>query len=111
MVLTLLISDIRIPHQKVIALGREDQFICRNADQFEDISQFQWLVNGTLVEEANPEDEIYVDNGDHLGHIHFINVPVDYNNTIAQCRVTFASDGNITYSNIGTLLVQGEDCK
>ena len=91
----------------MIPLGGENTFTCTNRATTENVSQFQWLVNGTLVEELNLGDRITTDHNNHVGYLHFINITENYNNTIIQCRVNLTS-GDITFSDNATLLVQGE---
>ncbi len=104
-------SDILLPHERVITPGGEATFTCLYRDTAEDVPyvQFQWFVNGTQVEELNLGDRIITDVNDLIGHIHFINVTVEYNDTTVQCRVNNTS-GDITFSdNNATLFVQGEE--
>ncbi len=101
-------SDILPPNEKVIPTGGYVTFTCINRATNEDV-QFQWLVNGTRVENLNLEDMIMTDDRNNfVGLILFMNITVDYNNTIVQCKVNFTS-GDIILSDNATLLVQGEE--
>ena len=88
----------------MIPLGRETTFTCINRATTGDV-QFQWLVNGTLVEDLNIGDRIMTDSNNVFGEIYFMNIPLDYNDTTIECRIN-----NITGDIIATLLVQGEEC-
>ncbi len=95
------------PLQEVATPGRTAPFICE-AINSNDIQQFHWLVNGTRLEYSNLGDRV----DDYVSHTTavfiFLNVSVEYNDTTIQCIGTFTS-GEINYSTIATLLVQGEE--
>ena len=65
-----------------------------------------WIVNGTWLEDLEQRDGIEVVDLPYIGHLNFINISVEHNDTTIQCRVDFTS-GEIVYSNNATLFVQG----
>ncbi len=85
-------------------------FVCQSINS-PGIQQFQWLVNGTRLEDNDQRDGIEEHMTRTTGILTFLNVPVEYNDTTIQCIAIFTS-GEIMYSNNATLLVQGEEiCK
>ena len=66
----------------------------------------EWLVNGTLLEEPYPMG-VTTESFTTGGSLIFNNVPFDYNGTTVQCIAT--TNGNVRRTNIGTLLVQGNN--
>ena len=89
----------------VIILGGDTAFTCRVTDT---VQQFQWLVNGTLLEDLNQRDGIEDAVTFGIGLLTFRNIPLGYNDTTIQCIANFTS-GGIIRSNNATLLVQGEE--
>ena len=72
----------------------------------------EWLVNGTLLEEPYPMGvttaEIIIPNNVIIGgSLIFNNITLDYNGTTVQCIAN--TNGNVRLTNIGTLLVQGNN--
>ena len=72
----------------------------------------EWLVNGTLLEEPYPMGvrtaEIIIPNNVIIGgSLIFNNITLDYNGTTVQCIAN--TDGNVRRTNIGTILVQGNN--
>ena len=66
----------------------------------------EWLVNGTLLEELYPMG-VTTQTFGVGGSLNFNNVPLDYNGTTVQCIAN--TNGNVRRTNIGTLLVQGNN--
>ena len=95
------------PHQTVVTSRSSSIFTCHSINSGA-LQQFQWLVNGTRLEDLNQTDGIEADLIHDIGALAFTDIPVEYNDTIIQCIVTFTS-GQISTSNNATLLVQGED--
>ncbi len=93
---------------RVASLGRQTAFVCIYTPARDDIQQFQWIINGTQVDEDEQREGIVINNVKNVGHLIFINISVEYNDTIIQCRVNFTS-GDMIESNIATLFIQGED--
>ncbi len=62
------------------------------------LQQFQWLVNGTRLEDLNRSDKVdgYVSH--RTGVIIFLNVSAEYNGTTIQCIANFTSE-EIVYSS------------
>ncbi len=89
-------------------LGGETTFTCLYAPLSGHIEHIQWIVNEIRVEELEQRDGILVDNVQNVGHLHFINISVEHNDTLIQCRVNLTS-GEIINSNNAILFVQGED--
>ncbi len=100
-----IITDIVPPHVRVIPLGGDATFTCKDRATDGEIRQFQWLVNGTRVDNT---DRTMTETNPFFGHIHIRNVTLDYNNTIVQCVISLTS-GDGTFSDNATLLVQGEE--
>ena len=100
-------SDNLVPTERVIVPGGETTFTCIHTSVIGVIEQFQWLVNGTRLEDLNQTDRIEAENN-IIGHLHFINIPVEYNSTTIQCIIDFTSGESIP-SNNATLFVQGEE--
>ncbi len=90
----------------MIVPGDDATFTCIYSSIFDVIEQFQWLVNGTRLEDLNQTEGIRTENN-IFGHLHFTNIPVEYNGTTIQCIIDFAS-GESTPSNHAMLLIQGE---
>ncbi len=86
--------------------GGKIVFTCRVTGT---VQQFQWLVNGTRLEDFDQRDGIEDGGTFGIGTLTFNNTPVEYNDTTIQCIVTLTS-GEIIPSNNATLLVQGEEC-
>ncbi len=85
-------------------------FVCQSINN-PGIQQFQWLVNGTPLEDNDQRDGIEEHMTRTTGILTFLNVTVEYNNTTIQCIANYTS-GAIMYSNSAKLLVQGEEvCK
>ncbi len=72
-----------------------------------DIQQFQWLVNGTRLEDFDQTDGIMTTVKNDFGILALSNISLEYNETTIQCIITLTSGENIS-SNDATLLVQGE---
>ncbi len=89
-------------------LGGETAFTCLYTPLSGTIQHIQWIVNETRVEDLNQRDGIVVDNVQNVGHLHFINISVEHNDTLIQCRVNLTS-GEIIDSNNAILFVQGDD--
>ncbi len=72
------------------------------------VTSVQWLINGTRLEDLSLTN-VRTDFSEitEQGSLVFNNVPVEYNGTYIQCRVTL-SNGETENSNNSTLLVQGE---
>ena len=68
----------------------------------------QWLVNGTLLNSSHMNNNIVSEFSQitRVGNLLLRDVQ-QYNGTIIQCRAN-TSSGSIIYSNIMTLLVQGD---
>ena len=66
----------------------------------------EWLVNGTLLEEPYPMG-VTTESFTIGGSLIFNNVTLDYNGTTVQCIAN--TNGNVRGTNIGTLLVQGNN--
>ncbi len=88
-------------------LRGDTTFLCLYSPTRGAILPIHWIVNGTRLEDLEQRDGIEVDAHSIIGHLHFVNISVDYNDTTIQCRVDFTS-GEIVYSNNATLIVQGE---
>ncbi len=99
------IIDIIPDPLRVAYLGGETTFTCSYTPLRGRIQHIQWIVNGTQAELIQT-DGIMVENIQNVGHLHFINISVEHNDTTIQCRVNLTS-GEIT--NNATLHVQGED--
>ncbi len=96
-----------IPTEEVTIPGMMSTYVCQSINTG-NIQQFQWLLNGTRLEDLNKTDRIRTVNLDQIiGIIHFNNITVDYDNTTIQCKVTLPSGVVISSSN-AKLLVQGE---
>ncbi len=72
------------------------------------IQQFQWLLNGTRLEDLNQTERIMTHTTTIFGLLNFNIISVEYNDTTIQCIVTLTS-GEVISSNNATLLVQGEE--
>ena len=84
--------------------GRDGAFTCSSSAL---VSAVQWLVNNTLLGDldlGNLTTEI--ETFSVGGTLTFLAIPLSFNHTTVQCRVTFP-DRNVMQSNIATLLVQG----
>ncbi len=73
--------------------------------------QYQWLVNGTRLEDLNLGDRVEVVNTIAASVLSFVNIPEEYNDTTIQCIANFTSGDRerILISNNAILLVQGEE--
>ncbi len=91
----------------MIVPGEETTFTCTYTSIFDVIEEFQWLVNGTLLEDLNKTEGIEAENN-IVGHLHFINITVEYNGTTIQCIIHFTS-GESVPSNHAILFVQGKE--
>ena len=68
----------------------------------------QWLVNGTLLNSSHMNNIVSEFRQIiRVGNLLLRDVQLQYNGTIIQCRAN-TSSGSIIYSNIMTLLVQGD---
>ena len=85
-------------------------YVCHYISNDGDI-QYQWLVNGTRLEDHNLGDGVDVVNTIATSVLSFVNIPVEYNDTTIQCISNFTSGDQerILYSSSAILLVQGED--
>ena len=63
-------------------------------------------MNGTLLEEPYPMG-VTTETSITGGNLIFNNVPLDYNGSTVQCIAN--TNGNVRRTNIGTLLVQGNN--
>ncbi len=91
----------------MIVSGEDTTFTCTYTSIIDVIEQFQWLVNGTRLEDLNKTEGIEAENN-IVGHLHFINIPVEYNSTTIQCIIDFTS-GESVPSNNAILFVQGKE--
>ena len=90
----------------VTTLGGMHTFDCRSINN--DVQQYQWLVNGTELQELNLTDGVIMtEDNDVIAFISFNNITMKYNGTTIQCIANLTS-GEIIPSNNATLLVQGE---
>ena len=99
-------SDIIDQPERVIVSGEDTTFTCYTAI-FGPIEQFQWLVNETRLEDLNKTEGIEAENN-FIGHLHFTNIPVEYNGTTIQC-IIYLTSGESVHSNHAMLFVQGEE--
>ncbi len=83
-------------------------YVCHYISNDGDI-QYQWLVNGTRLEDHNLGDGVDVVNTIATSVLSFVNIPVEYNDTTIQCIANFTSEDRDIRSNNATLLVQGEE--
>ena len=91
---------------RVAYLGGETTFTCLCTPIIRGhIEHIQWKVNETRVELIQT-DGIVVENIRNVGHLHFINVSVEHNDTNIQCIIYFSSREMIR-SNNAILFVQG----
>lgn len=74
--------------------GGDLTFTCLDFSE-EPISEIQWLVNGSLFVDFNPNNIIFEFMGS-IGAIHFLNMSSEYNNSYIQCRVVQSSGQNYT---------------
>ncbi len=93
---------------RVASLGGQTAFICMYTPFRNDIQQFQWIINGTQVEEQREGIVINNDIAINVGELSFNNISEEYNDTIIQCIVNLTS-GDMIESNNATLFIQGED--
>ena len=79
---------------------RGDHFLC---DAPFDSTNYQWMVNGSLLDSLNLTNAEVTHEG--VGLL-FQEVPLEFNGTTVQCSVILRN-GDTQTSNTGTLLVQG----
>lgn len=88
---------------QVAGVRRNALFTCRS--QF--AVNVDWLINGTsLTTDPLKNVEQHFDSVGDVGSLWFINIPIEYNGTIAQCRVHTTTNTTILAPN-STLLIQG----
>ena len=86
----------------IVFEGGIEAFSCTEAPG----TTVEWLVNGTLLEEPYPMG-VTTETSITGGNLIFNNVPLDYNGSTVQCIAN--TNGNVRLTNIGTLLVQGNN--
>ena len=84
-------------------VGADSVFTCQIDDDFVSV---RWLLNGTLDDGLNMNVVSDFSQISRVGSLLIRDVLMEYNGTTIQCRAN-SSSGNITYSNITTMLVQG----
>ena len=84
--------------------GGAAEFSCTSS---EEISNVQWIVNGSALEDLNMDTSISTSSSFSGGFLAFLNVPLHYSGTTVQCVLT-APDNTTSSSNTATLQVQGD---
>lgn len=90
--------------QAISFIGGRASFSCF----LDGILSVQWLMNGTELEELNLTDVIVeFDNMRTTGNLLFTDLPLAFNGTTIQCRVTLSSGSEAVSGNMFILLIQG----